>query len=51
MTLTHQELSRIRRLLAEIDTEVYGRGRRSVVHTRTRNIRLMLSRAERRAEQ
>lgn len=49
MTLTEQELSRVRRLLLEIDTEVSGRARKSVVNTRTRNIRLLLNKAWRRA--
>lgn len=49
MTLTEQELSRVRRLLLEIDTEVSGLARKSVVNTRTRNIRLLLNKAWRRA--
>lgn len=48
MTLTPSELSRIRRLLSEIDSEVSGRNRRPVISTRTRNIRLVLSKAQRR---
>lgn len=48
MTLTPSELSRIRRLLSEIDSEVSGRNRRPVISTRTRYIRLVLSKAQRR---
>lgn len=48
MNLTPSELSRIRRLLSEIYAEVSGRARRPVVNTRTRYIRLVLSKAQRR---
>lgn len=50
MTLTPTELSRIRRLLAEIDSETSGRNRRPVISTRTRNIRLVLAKAQRRED-
>jgi hypothetical protein len=48
MILSDKEVTRLRRLLVEIDHEASGKGRKSVIQTRTRNIRLMLSRAERR---
>lgn len=47
--LSAKDVSRIRRLLMGIDHEASGKGRKSVISTRTRNIRLMLSKAERKA--
>lgn len=48
MILSDKEVARLRRLLMEIDHEASGKGRKSVIQTRTRNVRLMLSKAERR---
>lgn len=48
MILSAGEAVRIRRLLNEIDTEIRGRNRPAYIHNRTRNIRLMLNRADRR---
>lgn len=46
--LSAKEVARIRKFLMGIDQEATGKGRRSVINTRTRNIRLVLSKAERR---
>ena len=48
MILSDKEAVRLRRLLIEIDREASGKGRKSVIQTRTRNVRLMLLKAERR---
>jgi hypothetical protein len=48
IVLTRKELARLRRLLTEIDQETSGKSRRAVIQTRTRNGRLLLSKAERR---
>ena len=46
--LTEKEVTRLRRLLTEIDKECSGKSRRAVIQTRTRNSRLLLAKAERR---
>ena len=48
MILNDAEVARIRRLLWEIDKGLTKTRYRSYVETRTRNIRLILSKAERR---
>lgn len=48
MTLSDAEVAKIRRLLREIDEGLTKKRFRPFVMTRTRNIRLMLSKAERR---
>lgn len=48
MMLAVNEVAKLRTLLNEIDKGMSCKGRRSVINTRTRNIRLMLSKAERR---
>ena len=48
MILSDAELARLRRLLWEIDKGLNKTRYRPYTETRTRNIRLMLSRAERR---
>jgi len=48
MTLSDHEVARLRRLLWEIDKGLTKRAYKAYVGNRTRNIRLMLSRAERR---
>lgn len=48
MTLSESEVARLRRLLKEIDEGLGKKRFRSYVNTRTRNIRLLLTRAERR---
>lgn len=50
IAITRRELVRLRRLLSEIDHELAGKGRRAVIQTRTRNGRLLLSKAERRVK-
>lgn len=45
--LSAKDVSRLRRILMEIEGEASGKGRRSVINTRVRRIRLMLSKAER----
>lgn len=51
IVLTRKELARLRRLLTEIDQETSGKSRRAVIQTRTRNGRLLLSKAERRVKE
>lgn len=48
MNLSESEVARIRRLLLEIDNGMTKARVRQYVGTRTRNIRLLLTRAERR---
>ena len=48
MTLSDAEVARLRRLLWEIDKGLSKTRYKPYTETRTRNIRLMLSRAERR---
>ena len=48
MILSDSEVARLRKLLMEIDKGLTNRVFKSYVQNRTRNIRLMLSRAERR---
>lgn len=48
MILSDAEVAKLRRLLLEIDRGLEKKRYRSYVNTRTRNIRLMLVRAERR---
>jgi hypothetical protein len=48
MTLSEFEVARLRRLLWEIDQGLNKTRYKPYVETRTRNIRLMLTRAERR---
>lgn len=48
MTLSEKEVLRLRKLLKEIDMGLNKKTYRSYVGNRTRNIRLMLLRAERR---
>ena len=48
MTLSDTEVARLRRLLWEIDKGLDKTRYKAYVETRTRNIRLMLTRAERR---
>lgn len=48
MTLSDSEVARLRRLLWEIDKGLAKTRYKSHTETRTRNIRLMLTRAERR---
>ena len=48
MTLTDFEVAKLRRLLWEIDKGLDKTRFKSYVETRTRNIRLMLNKAERR---
>ena len=48
MILSDKEVARLRKLLMEIDKGLTKQRFRPFVETRTRNIRLMLSRAERR---
>lgn len=48
MILSDSEVARLRRLLWEIDQGLNKTRYKSYVETRTRNIRLMLTRAERR---
>lgn len=48
MTLSDAEVARLRRLLWEIDQGLNKTRFRQYIETRTRNIRLMLTRAERR---
>ena len=48
MTLSEHEVARLRRLLWEIDKGLDKTRFKPYVETRTRNIRLMLSKAERR---
>lgn len=48
MILSESEIARIRRLLWEIDKGLDKTRYKSYVETRTRTIRLMLTRAERR---
>lgn len=48
MTLSDAEVARLRRLLWEIDKGLDKKRFKPYVETRTRNIRLMLTKAERR---
>lgn len=48
MILSEHETAKLLKYLWEIDKEASGKGRKAVINTRTRNIRLMLSRARRR---
>ena len=48
MTLSDTEVARLRRLLWEIDKGLDKTRYKAYVETRTRNIRLMLTKAERR---
>ena len=48
MTLSDSEVARLRRLLGEIDQGLNKTRYKPYVETRTRNIRLMLVKAERR---
>lgn len=48
MILSDSEVARLRKLLMEIDKGLAKKVYKSYVQNRTRNIRLMLSRAERR---
>lgn len=48
MILSDHEVAKLRRLLWEIDKGVDRTRFKSYIETRTRNIRLMLTRAERR---
>lgn len=48
MILSDKEVARLRKLLREVDSEAGGKSRKAYIQNRTRNIRLMLSRAERR---
>ena len=48
MILSEQEVVRLRKLLLEIDKGLTKKVYKSYVQNRTRNIRLMLARAERR---
>lgn len=50
MTLSDAEVTRLRRLLWEIDKGLDKIRYKAYVETRTRNIRLMLTRAERRGK-
>ena len=48
MILSEKEVVRLRKLLREVDSETCGKSRKAYIQNRTRNIRLMLVRAERR---
>lgn len=48
MILSEHETAKLLKYLWEIDKEASGKGRKAVINTRTRNIRLMLTRARRR---
>lgn len=48
MTLSDKEVARLRTLLLEIDKRLCKKAYRSFVGNRVRNIRLMLTKAERR---
>lgn len=48
MILSDSEVARLRKILMEIDMGLGKKAYRSYVGNRTRNIRLMLSKAERR---
>lgn len=48
MTLSDKEVVKLRKILKEIDMGLSKKAYRSYVGNRTRNIRLMLQRAERR---
>lgn len=48
MELSKSEVAKLRRLLSEIDKEATVKGRPNVIGTRTRNARLILTKAERR---
>ena len=48
MTLSDKEVVKLRKILMEIDMGLGKKAYRSYVGNRTRNIRLMLQRAERR---
>ena len=48
MELSKSEVAKLRRLLSEIDKEATVKGRANVIGTRTRNARLILTKAERR---
>ena len=48
MILSDKEVVRLRKLLREVDSEAGGKSRKAYIQNRTRNIRLMLVRAERR---
>lgn len=50
MTLSDKEVARLRKLLTEIDNGLTKRAYKAYVGNRTRNIRLMLRKAERREE-
>ena len=50
MTLSDTEVARLRRLLLEIDKGLGKKAYKAYVGNRTRNIRLMLRKAERREE-
>lgn len=48
MTLSDREVAKLRQILFEIDKGLTKKAYKAYVGNRTRNIRLMLSRAERR---
>lgn len=48
MILTDKEVARLRSLLREVDTETCGKSRKAYIQNRTRNIRLLLVKADRR---
>lgn len=48
MNLSDKEVSRLKKLLFEMDAGLEKKAYRSYIRNRTRNIRLMLSKAERR---
>lgn len=50
MILSDKEVARLRKLLREVDSEAGGKSRKAYIQNRTRNIRLMLVRAERRGK-
>ena len=50
MTLNEAEVARLRRLLKEIDEGLSKKRFKPFVCTRTRNIRVLLNKAERRAK-
>lgn len=50
MILSNAEVARLRKLLYEIDNGLTKRAYKAYVGNRTRNIRLMLKKAERREE-
>lgn len=48
MTLTDKEVTKLLKLQEEIDREASGKCRKSYIHNRTRQVRLMIRKANRR---